>query len=318
MVITDFLFITNFYTGIVSFIRMKRVNSTVPNRPAVKGHLFKNGENIMSNVNKVLIDQDFKALRVGAFVKADENAGQFILTRDTNLKKAVLLEIAKANKIPVKNETNQKIIENLFAGIEALNLPEVDKMTETEIVAQIVADGVAKGEDDETIMYRMITEGKLSIKNTAKMFAQAMQNGGFRITNKDRKEQIFKILDEAQFKPATYDNVSEMLEHLIKNVKDTETSQAAQVMRAWAKKAQVELPKPPKKTQGGLKAKILNWICENQPTKLQDLHNAIYELSNGKKDDEKTTKRYWGFVEFGNKFVAAQNSAEKAEQTQAA
>ena len=187
------------------------------------------------------------------------------------------------------------------------------------MLLKIVAEGIEAGLDDEAIMLKLVTEGDIGFRRAAKAFTVAMQNGGFRITNKDRKEQIGKILEEAAFNPQSYDDVSNMLENITKQVKDTETSQAYAIMRAWAKKAEVELPKAPKKTAGGLRNKILDWICKNHPATKQDLHNAIFELSDGKKDDPKATERYWKFVEFGKEYLAGVQIAEQnKEQASAA
>ena len=65
-----------------------------------------------ATVDKVLINQNFKALRVGSFVEANESDGEFILTRDPQeLPLGTLMEISKANKLNIKRESKEKVCE---------------------------------------------------------------------------------------------------------------------------------------------------------------------------------------------------------------
>lgn len=255
---------------------------------------------------KVLVNNNFEALRTGDFVEASQDDGEFILTPESSFSVSTLYEISKANKLGVKKaRANEKgaMLEAILVEIGKLGLTEQNKMTDTQIAAKIVAEGMAKQADDEEILITLVQEGGFKFKEAMKVFQRAMQDGGFRITTKQRREEIHGILKDAAFSPQTYADVEAMIDHLTNSVKDTEANQAAAILRGWAKSNEITLPKPVKRSAGSLRLRVLGWILENRPSTKQELHQAIFELSNGKKDDAKLTENMWTFVEFGENFL---------------
>jgi len=265
---------------------------------------------------KTLINADFKAIRTGDFVTADGSCGEFIFDNNATklLSVALMLDIGKSNNIPLRKEKAIDVAEKLASGISNLELPTMDKQTDSEIVKDIVVAGHAAEKSDDDMLLEIMQAG-VKFKVAGKLFNKAMQDGGFKITATARKDNARKILVDAEFNPESYDEVSKMVEKLIAEISDTTTSQAYSCIKNYAKEMEFELPKPPKVEKGGLRNKVLDWICANPDCTKDDILTAIKELSDGKKGDDKMAERFYSFVEFGKKYVAgiAKIEQESAE-----
>ena len=151
---------------------------------------------------KVLISNNFKALRQGEFVSANADVGEFIFDSENceDMAIATLLEISSGNDLSVKKAKKSIVVENLTTQLKSLELQEMNEITDSQKVAEIVAAGVEAGSDDEVMLLEIIQAG-IKFKVAGKLFAQAMQAGGYRITSKDRKAQGREILVDAEFTP---------------------------------------------------------------------------------------------------------------------
>jgi hypothetical protein len=254
---------------------------------------------------KVLINANYKALRVGQFVKADEAASEFVFdTEDCEHSVATLLEIGAKNKIDVKKDKKEKVISILENGIIKLELPEMSERPISEVVSEIVAAGVAANKEDDEILIEIVQAG-VKFKQAGKLFSQCMADGGYRVTNKERKSSIREILVSAEFEPSTYEEVTEMLESICNTVNDTSSVQALQGIRAYAKEFELEIPKPSKKAKGGFKNIVQDAVVAN-PDMSQEDFEALCESN--KKDVEKCVARMWPNIEFVQRVVAAVRS----------
>jgi len=260
---------------------------------------------------KALINDSFKAIRTGEFITAAEDAGEFIFDSESKLPSvATMLEIGKGNNIPLRKEKASIVAENLANGLTNLGLPTMDKKADSEIVRDIVVAGVEKEKSDDDMLLEIMQAG-IKFKVAGKLFNKAMQEGGFKITASARKEQARKHLVEVEFNPTTYEQVTDMVDQLTKVISDTTTSQAHSCVKAYLKELEVEMPQAPKVPTGGLRNKIMDWICENPSCDKAQLLKSILELSDGKKGDEKLAERFYRFVEFGKKYAKAIATVEQ-------
>jgi hypothetical protein len=268
---------------------------------------------------KFLITSAFVALRSGQYVKADESAQEFILdTENCDLAVSTLLEIAAANNIEAKKGKKDKVVETLEAGLLELEIPEMNSKPESDIVKEIVQNGVDNELSDDEMLIAIVL-AKIPFKKAGKLFNQAMIDGGFLISAKDRKAEIKEILVAAEFHPEEYSEVSSMLLRITEGVKadeendveelkaiaDTTTSQAMKSIREFAKEFEFVLPKPEKAVKGGFKAIVQNAVVKNPAmTKAEFL-----ELCDSKKkDQERCLKTIWPTI------VWAQNVVKSAQK----
>ena len=254
---------------------------------------------------KTLINANFRALRTGEYVKADTDAGEFIfdssLSGDDQLEKSTLTEIANKNKISVgKKDNKDTIVEKLESGIKELKLPEQNEKTETEVVHEIVQKGFAEGKEDEDMVIEIIEAG-VKLKAAYRMFQNAAQELGLRITTKERKEKISEILLGDEFEPETYDDVNAMADRIVKEVPDTTTSQAISAIRRYCKDNELDFPKPAKKPRGGFRARAFAWMVANPDASKVELGEWVAKQDK----DEKTTDRLWTLFEFAKQVRAA-------------
>lgn len=266
---------------------------------------------------KVLIAENFKALRKGEFVKASSENAEFIFDSDDNkLTKAVLLEIAAKNKIKVGKKDTVDVLVSTISESITLNkkIAEQNKMSDSEAVKKIVDDGVAAGLEDDEMMIQIIQSG-IAYKVASKMFAKFMTDGGHRISAKSRKEEVLNILKEAEFEPETYSEVEEMLEHICKTVSDTEIGQALKLVRGYCKEFEIEMPKPEKKPRGGLKQQIFDFIAGNPTATEADLKTFIVD---DKEKDEKFVARYLPILQLVNKVAGVVVDDEDENEEKAA
>lgn len=256
---------------------------------------------------KILINANFKALRTGDFVVADTEAGEFLFDSETAAEEftaALLSDIADANKVKVGSKDNKDaIVEKIITNPKILELPVMSEKTDSQKVAEIVAAGVEAGKDDDSILIEIVQSG-IKFKVAGKLFNKAMQEGGYRITTKERKAQCREILVEAEFAPETYDEVEEMLERMIGEVNDTTTSQAFSIMKSYAKEFEIELPKPAKKPKGTIKTRAMAFIAANLDAGEEQFSAWIEEQ--GKKDPKgRMLKTMVELSEFAKDCVAA-------------
>lgn len=223
---------------------------------------------------KYLIGNNFKALRTGEFVQASHEDGEFIYDTDQNetdqLAVATLIEVAEANGLKISSKAKKAdVIEQLSAHLSTLKLPEVNKMTDTQIVEKVIEAGVAAGKSDDDMLLEIVNEG-VSFKSATKLFKSVMEEKGYRVNAKERAEKIEAILKGEDFAPETADEVKEMVDRIVSEVPDTSDKQALAAIRKYAKANEIELPKV-KKGGGsggagtsGINKKVGEFLLENR------------------------------------------------------
>ena len=227
---------------------------------------------------KTLINKDMKAMRKGEFVEASKN-GEFIYEGTAN--KATLIGVLEANsKEKAKSgDTVATLTAKVDVVLGSLKLPEVNEMTDTNKVLEIVKTGKEAGKDDNLIMIDIMQAG-IGYKAASKKFSEALQELGLMIKPGDRKEQVAEILAKGKFEPKDWDQVQSAIDHVVKTVKDTNSAQATGAIRAWLKAHDLECPKKPKseKSAGGGKAleELVHWILDN-PTADEKAYRAMCE-----------------------------------------
>jgi hypothetical protein len=242
---------------------------------------------------KYLIKENFKAVRCGRFVVADESEGEFIYNTETaydDLHSTSLLEIAAANGLKVnKRDKKLNIVGQINAHLMTLKLPEVNKMTDTQIVEEIVEAGVPAGKSDDEMLIEIVNQG-VSFKSAGKLFKSVMLAGGYRISAAERAEKANQILADADFLNPVDDDGNEvelttehvrlMAEHLVAEIADTTEKQAMLAIRKYAKAAEVALPKAKKgrSSSGGIVNKMSDWMLLNKDCTAEEIATQIQEL----------------------------------------
>lgn len=235
---------------------------------------------------KVLINNNFKALRRGEFVSANSEAGEFIMDTENSeeMTVATLQEVCLANKIEFgKKDKKSDLLSKIETGL--IKLPEQSKMSETQKVKEIIVAGVAAGKSDDEMLIEIVTSG-IPFKLAGRLFKKEMEEGGHRISASKRKESIEEILAEAEFEPATYQEVSDMVARIVKEVNDTDDKQAMKAIKAYMKEKELEVPKPEKgeAPRGGLRSRFCGWFSENPAATDDDIRKWFGEQ--GKTSDE--------------------------------
>jgi hypothetical protein len=257
---------------------------------------------------KYLINDNMKAVRCGDFVKADQDAREFIYdtmapkTEEHNI--AVMRGIAEAHNFVVPDNLNKRgdIARRLANDLSKLKLPEVRKMSDTEQVTSIIVEGVKAEKTDDQILVAIVNAG-ISFKNAGKLFKQVMQEKGLRISSKSRQEQVFKILKSLRFKPKAddWEKVQAALDKIVEEVNDTDEKQALMMVKRYAKEGELILPKQPKKAAGAKgNVKVQEYMIANPSATKEEFSTFMLDL--GKK--EKMIDRQWVWFEIAQKMAA--------------
>ena len=253
---------------------------------------------------KFLINDSFKALRSGEFVVADSSADEFIFDSENtdDLSVAAMIEISEGNGFLLKKGKKDQIVKTLVDQLTSLELPEMNDKTDSQKVEEIVAAGVEAEKDDEEMLIEIIQSG-VKFKAAGKLFAKAMEAGGFRITSKARKAEAREMLVDAEFEPENYDDVKKMCELICEEVNDTTTSQAFVIIKGYCKEFELELPKPTKEKKSGLKGAILAWIVGHPTSPEAGLVDFIESTGRVKTSEKvsKMAKRYLPTLLVANK-----------------
>jgi hypothetical protein len=212
-----------------------------------------------------------KPLRKGEFVKANVEAGEFILdTSDPRTcNKAACLAIAK--RLAIKGATQMKDVQ-LFAAISekllSINLPEINKMTETDKTLEIVKAGKAANQSDDEIIIAIVQSG-IGYKKALNAYKSALETLGLikkDMPKKDRDEAIAKALAKEKFAATEYQAWSDRAEKFVASMEGVTFSGAYASIKAYAKEHELEAPKKPKGAKVGSGSqikKLVVWMLNN-------------------------------------------------------
>jgi len=248
-------------------------------------------------MSKYLLNGNGKVIRSGKLVAADPDANETVLDTDKpeSYTASFLIDVAKENRVAIHKKDAKKILlEKIEDSFETLNLPEHSKMTETEIVTKIVNDGVAADKSDDEMLQEIVDSG-VSFKNAMKLFNAAMREGNFRISTHERNKLISTKLEELEFEPKTYEDLTNICESIVEDegIPDTDTAQALAGVKKYLKTFKLDCPKPERAPSGGIKARIFGWISENYEEEKDNFLKFIEEISKGDEDKiERYTKSY--------------------------
>lgn len=231
-------------------------------------------------MSKYLIGGNFKALRSGEFVEASEGSEEFIFDSSNTEEHtaATIVEIAKANGLTLPGKTNKKdAIVLLAKHLDSLKLPEVNKMTDTQTVEKIIAEGVANGKTDDDMLIEIIGAG-VSFKAAGKLFKTIMEDKGYRVSAKVRAEKANKILVDSDFGGAgdvTAELVAATIAQIVADIPDTSEKQALVAIRKYAKEKEIAMPKSSKGKGGG--GSILDKACDWLKSNLSATEDEIFD-----------------------------------------
>lgn len=273
---------------------------------------------------KYLINGSFKALRTGEYVEASKNSEEFILDfseTDSLPSVATLHEVAKANELKVPKKAHKdEVVELLESHLETLKLPEVNEMTDTQKVEEIVAAGIEAGKSDDDMLVDIVNSG-ISFKAAGKLFKAVMEDKGLRISAKERAEQAAKILADADFgvEEITDDVIAACVASIVDGVKDTNEKQALAAIRKYAKDNNIELPKVKKAATGGgrgpgggLLDAVSKFMLDNREAGEDEVKAFIESKKDGITDGQ--LKKYMGHATRMRKFAIAWNSSDSAAE----
>jgi hypothetical protein len=166
--------------------------------------------------------------------------------------------MARKNKEEV-NQNEESQTEDTEGTGEAED--QVDPVYEAIKVA--FEEAVNDGKDEDDIKMAMIGAGA-KFKNVAKLYNQLMVDLGFTKSKSERNEILDRVLTGLAL------NEEEVFANAVALVQDeveVEEKSAAALVRAWAKKNEVECFKPEKKVSegpAGITKAIFDWIQENE------------------------------------------------------
>jgi len=259
-------------------------------------------------MSKYLINSDHKAIRRGEYVEATSD-GEFILDTETmednkDLTVSALHKIAEANNIKApKNSSRADLIENITTNLEKSKMPEQNHPTQSNIIKGIVEeegehrDADTDSDEFEVAVFTRCIE-KLNelgitfkIKQLGSLVKREIAEQGLVVTNTQRKEMVFDILESGGFNPETWDDVQQVIEHIVAEVNDTDHKQALSAIRKYAKVNEIELPKRStrKKSSGSFRSQAIQFMIENSPCSDETLMEFVVEADRA--DPEKVVAR---------------------------
>jgi hypothetical protein len=262
----------------------------------------------MKNLN-VLINKDFRAVAKGNNITAIDHQDEFLFTSESEFPTATLKEIAEANGFTIPSKLRSKAQQNefVFGALNELNIAE-STMSKLEKVLEIVNAGVEAGKTDDEMRIDIIQSG-VTFKEAGKLFAQAMEQSGHRISPKARDEKIAIVLEGEEFNPSTTEELDAMVVKIVSEVSDTSEKQAIASIRKWAKENEIELPKATKKAAGrasggSMVAKTLEWLLDHKDATEAEVMEFVSGAKEGMKEEQ--AKKYVSVaiqaLEFARKF----------------
>lgn len=260
---------------------------------------------------KFLINDNFKAIRRGAFVEANADNGEFIFNTDSHddLTVATMKEIGASHGIKIPSKAKrEEVVALLSEKLSNIKIAEVNKMTDTQTVEKIIEEGVANGKSDDEMLVEIVNAG-VSFKNAGKLFKSVMESNGLRITTKERMAKANEIMEAADFTPTTVDNVKGMVKKLCDDIADTNEKAAMAAIRKYAKANDITLPKVSRgkgAPGGGIQSKIQEWLLANRDADKDAIGEQIKTIKDGIGDAQlkKHVDLAFTTLEFARKFAA--------------
>ena len=174
-------------------------------------------------------------------------------------------------------------------------MSEENQAAETEDnTAEIRAafDGaIAAGSEEDDTKMAMIGAGA-TFKNVTRLFNQFMIDAGLAISKEDRDAAVSDALEGRDFD--TEDAFNEAVEAVVSGVKGATERSASQLVRAYAKRNEMECYKKPKGQGGGktgFARKFYDALIAN-PKMTEDEAKAFIQGTDGNEETSENVKRH--------------------------
>lgn len=153
-----------------------------------------------------------------------------------------------------------------------------EEATQTELSDIEVAVGIVNelygSKSDDEIVIDLIQRGGFGFQKAGRLYTQALEAAGHRISKKERYEQAHKLLKDSEFEPSEWSDVVEAAEWLVGEIQDTNSQQAFASIRRFAKDEELELPARPKgegRARSSVWDRAFGFILENPDVSDEDL-----------------------------------------------
>lgn len=223
-------------------------------------------------MSKYVFNSNFKAIFKGPFASASTESGEFEIDFDVKpfpLKVIQMKEIAAENKLDVVFGKNMDVnVKQLFDALETLKISEVNKMTESNVVKEIVKEGIELDKSDDEMLVAIVNAG-VSFRKAVNLFNAAMQELGMRISAKERAEKVADLLGRFKIpEPLTWSFLAESSAKIAREIPGTEDKQVIAIVKRLLKAEGLEIPAKPKAEKGGsansFRAKLAQWLYSTE------------------------------------------------------
>lgn len=177
---------------------------------------------------------------------------------------------------------------------EAIDNDEVAEQEVEDTTAEIRAafDGaVADGSDEDDVKMAMIGAGA-TFKNVTRLYNQFMIDAGLAISKEDRDAAVNDALEGRDFE--TEDDFNAAVDSVVAGVKGATERSAAQLVRSYAKRNEMECYKKPKGSGGGktgFARKFYDALTAN-PSMTKDEAVAFIQGTDGNEETSENVKRH--------------------------
>jgi len=152
---------------------------------------------------------------------------------------------------------------------------------------------IKAGKGADEVKVEMIKAG-CQFKDTGKFYKEWAIESGIMVDAKERAIKVDEILSDVDGVD-TEDGFSDAMDALMDGIAGTSDRQAGGLIRAWAKKNEVEVYKKPKSTGGGQRSGFVHEfhdMLRENPQMTEEEATAIINGTDGHKETSENVKRY--------------------------
>jgi len=230
-----------------------------------------------------LINENFTFSQKGQAVKTSKLAEDFIYDSEGEpLPSASMREIAKANGIKLSGKKTNDVKKSFDSLISKLDIPEKREMSKTEKVNEIVKAGFENEKSEDDILVLIVQSG-VKFQMAMKLLKQAKIDLGLSISNEDRWTKSKLLMEDDEFEPSEYGEVSEMCKSLSVDVPNTSEKQALAMIRKFCKANKIDIPKKPKITGASFSVIAIAWMFNNMEADQDDFEEWLEEAEKSEK-----------------------------------
>ena len=200
-----------------------------------------------------------------------------------------------------ETQNEETMNENTEVNTEETNIEEPDAK-----IREAFDSAIASNEKEDGIKMAMIMAGA-TFKNVARLYNTYLVDAGLAMSKEEKNELVGNILDSGDFDVSTQEGFEGAQTALVEQASGLTDRQAASIIRAWAKKNDVEAFKKPAGGGGGrtgFTSTLFDMLKGNPRMTKEEMHDILQSHPEATENSRRIESFYQNVRQLCNDIVA--------------